>query len=109
MSPRLTSRMTVDALFRRAATEGGFGSVLAHGDDGAGGILLLCRERGRVRSLLERGSDLDGNTQWLRCGPQDAESDSELDAYIQRRRDRDRDLWLIELDIPDAERFIAES
>lgn len=109
MTARLTSRITIDALFRRVRAAGGFGTVLARGDDTAGAILLLCTERGEVKSLLERTSDLDGLYRWTPCGPQDAGSAATRDSYVQRRRDRDPDLWLIELDIPDAERFAAET
>lgn len=109
MTPRLTSRMTIDALFRRVRADGGFAAVLARGDESAGAILLLCRERGVVKSLQERTAGLDGGYRWTPCGPQDAESESERDSYMQRRRDRDPDLWLIELDVPDVERFTAET
>jgi hypothetical protein len=109
MTPRLTSRMAIDALFRRVRAEGGFATVVARGDESAGAILLLCRERGVVTSLQERTADLDGEYRWTSCGPQDQGVDSEREAYIQRRRERDPDLWLIELDIPDPERFIAET
>jgi len=109
MTPRLTSRMTVDALLRRVQAAGGFATVLARGDDMAGAILLLCSERGQVGSLLERTVDLDGAYRWTPCGPQHETSESERDGYIQRRRAQDPDLWLIELDIADAERFAAET
>ena len=109
MTPRLTSRMSIDALFRRVQAAGGFAVVLARGDDSAGAILLLCRERGTVKSLLERTVDLDGRYRWTPCGPQHVESEEERDRYIARRRGQDPDLWLIELDVPDAERFAAES
>jgi hypothetical protein len=109
MTARLTSRITIQALFRRVQAAGGFAAVIARGDEVAGTILLVCRERGAFKSLLERTADLDGGYRFTPCGPQDVESDSERDSYIQRRRDRDCDLWLIELDIPDAERFAAES
>lgn len=108
MTPRLTSRMTIDALFRRVRAEGGFATVLHKGDEGAGTILLLCRERGEAKSLLERTADLDGEHRWMPCGPQDVEDEAIRDSYIQRRRASDPDLWLIELDVADAERFAAE-
>jgi hypothetical protein len=108
MTPRLTSRMTIDALLRRVQAAGGFATVLARGDDTAGAILLVCAERGATTALLERTVDLDGQYRWTRCGPQDVESQTERDSYIQRRRDQDPDLWLIELDVADAERFAAE-
>jgi hypothetical protein len=109
MSVRLSSRVTVDALLRRAAQQGGFGAVLARGDEGAGAVLVLLVERGAVRQLLERSFDFATERyRWMAAGPQDVESDANRDAYIQRRRERDRDLWLVELDIADAERFAAE-
>lgn len=109
MTPRLTSRMTIDALFRRVRAAGGFATVVAHGDDQAGAILLLCAERGAVTALLERTVDLDGVYRWTRCGPQDVESAEARDSYISRRRAQDPDLWLVELDIAQAERFAAET
>lgn len=109
MTPRLTSRITIDALFRRVRAEGGFATVLARGDDSAGAILLVCAERGTVRSLLERTIDLDGNYRWTPCGPQDVESVATRESYIERRRAQDPDIWLIELDVADAERFAAET
>ena len=101
--------MTVDALFRRVTAAGGFATVLARGDETAGAILLVCRDRGDVTMLLERTVDLDGRYRWTPCGPQDVESEAGRDSYIQRRRASDPDLWLIELDIADAERFAAET
>lgn len=109
MTPRLTSRVTIDALIRRVQAEGGFATVVAKGDETAGAILLLCLDKGEPKALLERTVDLDGNYRWTRCGPLDVESAEERDSYIQRRRANDPDLWLIELDIADAERFAAET
>lgn len=109
MTVRLTSRITIDALFRRVQAAGGFAAVLAKGDETAGAILLLCSERGEVRQLLERTVDLDGHYRWTPCGPQDVESAETRESYIQRRRRSDPDLWLIELDVADAERFAAET
>jgi hypothetical protein len=108
MTPRLTSRMTIDALFRRVRAEGGFATVLAKGDESAGAILLVCLERGAFRSLLERTVGLEGGYRWTPCGPQDVEAAAIRVSYIQRRRDSDPDLWLIELDVADPERFAAE-
>ncbi|HEU4969038.1 DUF1491 family protein [Sphingomonas sp.] len=108
MTARLTSRMTIDALLRRVQAAGGFATVLAKGDETAGAILLVCSERGTTTSLLERTVDLDGHYRWTPCGPQDVESAADRDSYIRRRRAQDPDLWLIELDVADAERFAAE-
>ncbi|MGF7148321.1 hypothetical protein FHS96_001949 [Sphingomonas zeicaulis] len=108
MSIRLTSRMLVSALVRRAHAEGGHAMVLRHGDDGAGTVLLQCVDRGRFVALIERQLDHLGRYRWARCGPADDEG-SALAAYIDRRRARDPDLWLVELDIVEPERFAAET
>jgi hypothetical protein len=82
--------------------------ILAKGDETAGGILLATREKGRNSGVYERILGTDGHYQWQRVGPQDIDGESETDHYIQRRCASDPDLWVIELDIPNAERFAAE-
>jgi hypothetical protein len=106
MSARLTSAMLVSALIRRVGAEGGNAAVLAKGDATAGAILLICMEKGVVQSVRERVLDRAGAYAWTAVGP--AEPD-ERTAYLERRRARDPDLWLVELDIANAERFAAET
>ncbi len=108
MTARLTSGLLAGALMRKVHNEGGSAMVLAKGDETAGSILILTLERGVITGLWERLLQPSGTYQWDRVGPQDIDVQSELDLYIQRRRKSDPDIWLIELDIPYAERFIAE-
>jgi hypothetical protein len=105
VTARLTSTMLVSALIRRVGAEGGNATVLAKGDATAGAILLICMEKGVVQSVRERVLDSAGCYVWTAVGP--TESDA-LSAYLERRRVRDSDLWLVELDIAIAERFAAE-
>lgn len=105
MMPRLTSAMLVSALVRRVNNEGGSATVLAKGDATAGSILLILMERGVVQSVRERVLGGDGLYAWTSIGPDEA---ADRDAYLARRRERDSDLWLVELDIANAERFTAE-
>ena len=104
---RLPSHLLVSALVRRANEAGGFATVLARGDRDSGVILLVCSERGALPFFLERGMGPDGKVQMIRSGPQDVGDTEEADAYWRRRRSRDPDLWVIELDIADSERFAA--
>jgi hypothetical protein len=53
--------------------------------------------------------DLDGTYRWQRTGPADSASSIEIADFLARRARFDEDLWAIELDIADAERFIAET
>jgi hypothetical protein len=45
----------------------------------------------------------------MRCGPSPEEGHEALDHYIARRRRSDPDLWVIELDVAEAERFAVET
>ena len=51
---------------------------------------------------------LDGARVFEMVREQDAENKAEFEEYLTRRAARDRDLWLIELDVPNAERLVAE-
>ena len=106
---RLTSAMLVGALRRRVAAQGGFATVIAKGDEISGVILVQALEKGRYCGLFERVADGRGGYGLMRCGPSMNESPDALDQYLGRRRRSDPDLWVVELDIPDAERFAAET
>lgn len=109
MTPRLTSAMLVSALVRRADAAGGSAMVLAKGDATSGAILLLLLERGAHPRFVERGMGPEGAYALLPSGPAALADEGEASAYWQRRRARDADLWVVELDIAGAERFAAET
>ena len=108
MTPRLTTRIEVSALIRRVEGQGGHGMVLARGDGDAGAILLVLIERGTPHMLLERALTVSGDYGWRSAGPQDVADNQAFDPYIQRRRQSDDDLWVVELDVAGVERFAAE-
>jgi hypothetical protein len=109
MTPRLTSAMLVSSLIRLVSQAGGNAMVLAKGDPGAGAILLFCSERGRFTSIQERILDMEGIYRWQAVGPDATQELTVVNDYLSRRRANDSDLWLIELDIANAERFAAET
>ncbi len=109
MADRLTSAMLIGVLVRRSAAAGGFATVLVKGDATSGVILVQALERGRNAGLFERISNFDGTYALMRCGPAPEDGPAALGEYIERRRRSDPDLWIIELDIPEAERFAAET
>ncbi|HMO74465.1 MAG TPA: DUF1491 family protein [Sphingopyxis sp.] len=105
---RLTSRFLVDLLMRRAEAAGGFAAILARGDDRAGVILVQCADRGVPGPLLERRFAMDGRYIWEAVGPDDPSDGESRANYRERRRKADPDLWIVELDIADAPRLVAE-
>ena len=109
MTARLTSAMLVSALVRRVAGEGGNAVIVAKGDATAGAILLDCLERGQRTAFRERVLGSDGRYGWHAVGPSTESAADEVAAWLNRRRSRDPDLWIVELDIANAERFAAET
>jgi hypothetical protein len=105
---RLKSRFLVDLLIRRAEAAGGFATVLAKGDDTSGIILVQCSNRGDPGPLLERRFAMTGGYIWESVGPEDPKDGESAENYRQRRREADPDLWIVELDIADAPRLVAE-
>lgn len=103
MNDRLPTAVLVSAALRRVNDAGGFGMVLAKGDPQAGAVLVVAVEAGESR-LFERGIGPDG-----RVGMIDSTPDDDVAGYWHRRRRRDPDLWVIELDIPNSPRFAAET
>lgn len=107
MTPRLSSSILVTALIRRAEEQGGFGAVVAKGDPTSGAIAVMLAEKGQRACFLERILQPDGTYRWEKAGPETKEQ-GEFAAFLDKRRRFDRDLWILELDIPSAERFAAE-
>ncbi|MFZ4689459.1 MAG: DUF1491 family protein [Polymorphobacter sp.] len=103
MTPRLASGVKVSALLRRVAAAGGFGTVLARGDATAGSIAIVTRQAG-VETLLSPMFGVSGSYEWVAIADGAA-----IPAAMERARRNDPDLWIIELDIPDAARFVAET
>lgn len=107
--PRLASGMLVSALIRRVQAAGGFAAVLHRGDAMAGAIIVECTQRGRAELRIERATGFDGRDGWRLVETSD-ETDSVASATrLQKRLNSDPDLWVIELDIAEAERFAAET
>lgn len=107
MDDRLPSALLVASLIRLAQDAGGFAAVLARGDEGGGAILVAAVARGQTR-LLERGLGPEGRAVLIDVTPADADGQV-VDNYWRRRRARDPDLWVVELDSPEAERFVAHA
>ena len=108
MTERLPAHLEVSGLIRRAEAEGGFGTVLNRGDPDRGVLILLLSRRGQHQACLERALSPDGSYRWQQVGPSAGAAPPTLADWSQKRRRFDEDSWLIELDIADPERFIAE-
>ncbi|WP_010184319.1 DUF1491 family protein [Sphingomonas sp. PAMC 26605] len=109
MNGSLPSGLLVSALLKRVNDAGGMGMVRAKGDVHSGAILLILNDSVGPSRMLERALDPGGKPSLVAVGPAGPADSLSRDAYWRRRRERDPDLWVIELDIPSAERFAAET
>lgn len=93
-------------LIRAVEASGGFAAVLHKGEREAGTILVVLTENGANSRLFERMPNAETGREWTCTLVQDSENKLEFDQTLERKAARDRDLWIIELDIADGERFI---
>lgn len=104
----LSTDIWVGALIRRAELAGAFAMVVRKGDPRAGAVLVKVLDRrdksARLYSEAFRG---DGERVWMQPVPSDAEA--ELDAYIERARRIDPDLWVVEIDDAEGRHFLTEA
>ncbi len=108
MSDRLPSGLLVSAMLRRANDAGGFGAVLARGDAQGGTILIVIARPGMPERVVERGPGAAGEAVLVDSTPATG-TDGGIADYWRRRRSRDPDLWVIELDVAGAEQLVAET
>ena len=107
MDERLPAHLEVSGLIRAVEAAGGFATVLAKGERDAGTLLIICCENDTNVRLYERMPQLDGTRKWTLSKSQDTENPLDFFEYWQRRRRQDSDLWVVELDIANGERFIG--
>ena len=106
---RLPTKLWVDALVRRAQLEGASAFVLQRGDAERGDIVLKVADlRGVARVYVPRTS-MEGERVFVDLEAQSVGPDeASADAYIQRVRARDQDLWVVEIEDRDARHFLTE-
>jgi hypothetical protein len=106
---RLAAKIEATSIVRRAQADGDFATILRKGDPERGSLLLVVSSRGRHVACLERVLTLAGDYHWQRVGPAESASSEEVADFLAKRARFDEDLWAIELDIAEPERFIAET
>jgi len=109
MTGRLPARLEATALMRQVQGDGGFATIIKRGDETRGALALLIAERGVPKALIERRMGTEFAYRWTvvaRFAVTEPEKFRESTTNLTRF---DPDCWLIELDVADAERFIAET
>lgn len=103
----LSSDIWVAALIRRAEIAGANAVVVRRGDDRAGTVIVKAYDTStRQARLYTEAFGPDGERLWIQ--PVRSEFESELDAYIERQRRYDPDLWVVEVEDRQGRHFITE-
>ncbi|MEL7111588.1 MAG: DUF1491 family protein [Pseudomonadota bacterium] len=107
---RLPTKTWVDALMRRAQIAGAGAFVLQKGDEARGDVLIKVADlQGEARAYVPRTS-MDGERIFVDLQSQNVGPDeASVDDYVQRARQRDSDLWIIEIEDREARHFLTET
>lgn len=103
--PRMTTALLVSSLVRRAQQQGAAATILAHGDDMAGSLTLIARDRQGGSRLYTATSDIDGTPSWIELNAVPLD-DTAVAERLMRLRTRDPDAWLVEFEISDLLSFL---
>lgn len=95
----LRTEFWVSALLRRAQIGGAFAAVAARGDPDAGAVVVKVNLLdGRARAYAP-ALDPEGGRVWIDpLGLDEAAPEARVDDYLARRRTRDPDLWIVEIE-----------
>ena len=108
METRLKSAVQVGAAVRMAATMGIVATVVRKGEEEAGAILVKLRQDRAACTVLSQTRDLDGRLSWLRATGPAPTDEAACDAYIERQRTYDPDIWVVEVEDRQGRHFIVE-
>jgi len=107
MGFRLKSGIYVRALIRRAEAGGAQGFVAKKGDEDAGAIFLKINRLDGRSLVLSQARIGEGELVWARpLGGICAEAS--VDAYLEKQRKFDPDLWIVEIEDRAGRTFVDE-
>ncbi len=95
---RLRTDFWVQACVRRGDLEGISVMVARKGDPTAGTVLVKRNRFEHGTMVLIETRDADGGRAWLPATGPDFVPEADSDAYIARARQRDPDLWVVEIE-----------
>jgi hypothetical protein len=106
---RLPTKVWIDALMRRAQVAGAAAFVLQKGDESRGDVLIkVSTLDGAARVYVPRTS-MEGERLFVDLESQNVGPEERaVDDYVRRAKDRDRDLWIVEIEDRDGRHFLTE-
>jgi len=105
---RLPARTLIGALVRLASSVGDSATVVRRGDETAGQIMLVARRRDGSTRAFARTLQPGGLYAWSVAVEAGQDESGRLAEYLDRQARYDPDLWVVELDTDNPERFVAD-
>lgn len=99
-APRVRSEIWVQAEIRRCRVAGIDAYLVRRGDSDAGAILVKHNRFEDGCTVYAPATAMDGGRAWSRGTGDAPVPEADADAYIQRQRGYDPDLWVIEVEDP---------
>lgn len=104
--PRLKTGIWIQALMWRCSQAGVPATVVRRGDGDAGAVIVKLNRRNGVFTLLVQTRTSAGELAWSKAGGSDTVDEAAADSYIARQIGRDPDLWVVEIEDREGERFL---
>lgn len=105
---RLKTALRVQAWIRRCTARGLMATVACKGDPEAGALFIKVNRFGAGCEVFSGVTAPDGRPAWLRATGAEAVAEREADAYLERQRKYDPDLWILEIEDPRSE-FVLDA
>lgn len=105
----LRTEIWVAALIRRAQVGGAFATVAARGDPDAGAVVVKVNLLDGRAQAFAPALDAQGRRTWIDpLGGETPGVEAKVEDYLRRRRERDPDLWIVEIDDRHGRSFIED-
>ena len=108
LAPRLKAEIWVKALIRRCEVEGATAMVVSRGDATSGVVLVKVNSLDGLARVFSPTRAGDGSFQWLSATGAGPVPEAEADAYIDRQKKFDPDLWVVEIEDRAGRHFLQE-
>lgn len=107
-APRLKAEIWVKALIRRCEVAGAAAMVVRRGDATSGTVLVKVNRLDRTAMVYAPARAGDGSLVWLPGTGSSPVAEADADAYIERQRKFDPDLWVVEIEDREGRHFLLE-
>lgn len=100
--PRIKASIWIAAQIRVCNLNAMQAVVRRRGDPDAGSLLIRLDRLNGSSELLSQSRDAQGTRVWLKASGAEHMADADVEAYIQRRIERDPDIWVLEIEDRDS-------